>query len=64
MKETRLNLSKSKIERMTLWVLALGVLVAVCLNVARFAVRDYRELQHEIHQSRDTQTNTAKSGGQ
>ena len=41
-------LSKGSIERATLWVLAIGVFVAVLLNIAKFAVRDYRELLREI----------------
>jgi hypothetical protein len=64
MKQPRLNLSKAKIERVTLWILAVGVLVAVSLNVAKFAVRDYRELQHEIRQPAGAQTNTASSRGE
>jgi hypothetical protein len=42
-------MSKEKIERWTLWVLAVGILVAVSFNVAKSIVRDYHELQQEIH---------------
>jgi hypothetical protein len=55
------RISKSKIERATLWVLAMGLFVGVTLNVAKIAVRDYRELQHEIHQSAEARTRISDS---
>jgi hypothetical protein len=42
-------MTKGKIERWTLWVLAVGVLIAVTLNVAKWVVRDYKDLEQEIH---------------
>jgi hypothetical protein len=50
--------SKQNIERATLWILTVGVLVAVSLNVAKFAVRDYREFIREVNQPTATQTHT------
>jgi hypothetical protein len=49
---------RQNIERATLWILTVGVLIAVSLNVAKFAVRDYRELIREVKQPAATQTNT------
>jgi hypothetical protein len=45
----RANVSKKTIERWTLWVLAVGILAAVSLNVAKAIVRDYKDLQQEVH---------------
>jgi len=45
-----MTLTKKKIERWTLWVLAIGLLASVSLNVAKSVVRDYHELWQEIHQ--------------
>jgi hypothetical protein len=59
-----LKFNKAKIERWTLLVLAIGVLVAVSLNVAKFAVRDYRELQREIHQPARVESHSETSSGQ
>jgi hypothetical protein len=53
---------KAKIERWTLQILAIGVLIAVSLNVAKFAVRDYRELQREIHRQANVETYSQTSG--
>ena len=50
-------MTKKKIERWTLWVLAIGLLAGVSLNVAKSVVREYRELQQEIHQPQATQAN-------
>jgi hypothetical protein len=43
------EMTKGKVERWTLWVLAVGVLIAVTLNVAKWVVRDYKDLEQEIH---------------
>jgi hypothetical protein len=43
-------MKKEKIERCTLWVLAVGMLLAVSFKVAESVVRDYHDLQRELHQ--------------
>jgi hypothetical protein len=43
-------MKKEKIERFTLWVLAVGMLLAVSFRVAESVVHDYHDLQREIHQ--------------
>jgi hypothetical protein len=42
-------MTKAKIERWTLWVLAVGILATVSFNVAKSIVREYNDLQYEIH---------------
>jgi hypothetical protein len=59
-----LESNKATIERWTLLVLAIGVLIAVSLNVAKFAVRDYRELQREIHRPVNAQSYPETANGQ
>jgi hypothetical protein len=54
------NISKDRVEHWTLWILTIGVFVAVSLNVAKWIVRDYRDLQREIHRPTATET---RSGG-
>jgi len=54
-------MTKEKIEHWTLWVLAAGVLIAVSLNVAKWVVRDYRDLQQEISRPAATER-VARSG--
>jgi hypothetical protein len=53
-------MTKEKIERWTLWVLAVGILSTVTFNVAKSMVHDYNELQREIHRPVATQ---AQNGG-
>jgi hypothetical protein len=43
------SMSRDRIDHWTLWVLAAGVLIAVVLHVAKWIVRDFKELQQEIH---------------
>jgi hypothetical protein len=43
------DLSKEVIDRVTLWILALGLLIAVTFSVAKSAVKDYQELQDQLH---------------
>jgi hypothetical protein len=43
--------SRDRIDRLTLLVLAIGLLIAVLFSVAKGAVRDYRELEHEIRET-------------
>jgi hypothetical protein len=57
-----MTITKEKIERWTLWVLAVGLLAAVTLNVAKTVVRDYHDLQQEIHRPATTQTNNRVAG--
>lgn len=45
------KLSKQEIERGTLWLLAVAIFLAVFFSVAKYAVRDYRDLQREINKS-------------
>jgi hypothetical protein len=54
--EVRKMLTKEKIERCTLWVLAAGLLMTVTLSVAKSVVRDYMELRQEIHRPAATET--------
>jgi len=49
-------MSKDKLERWTLWVLALGLLITVSLNVAKSIVRDCKDLREEMHRAAVTQT--------
>jgi len=53
-------MSKERIERWTLWVLAVGILAAVTFNVAKSIVRDYKDLQMEFYRPAATQ---AQNGG-
>jgi hypothetical protein len=57
-----MTLTKKKIERWTLWVLAVGLLAAVTLNVAKTVVRDYHDLQQEIHRPTATQAENRGEG--
>jgi hypothetical protein len=52
----RWQMSKDKLERWTLWVLALGLLITVSLNVAKSIVRDCKDLREEMHRAAVTQT--------
>jgi len=54
-------MSKAKIERWTLWVLAVGILATVTFNVAKSIVREYNDLQQEIHRPATRQTNNGGS---
>ncbi len=54
-------MSKEKIERWTLWVLSVGILLAVSLNVAKSIVRDYKDLQKELRRPTTTETQNAGS---
>jgi hypothetical protein len=49
------SMSRDRIDHWTLWVLAAGVLIAVVLHVAKWIVRDFKELQQEIHRPTSTQ---------
>ncbi len=49
------NMTRDRIDHWTLWVLAAGVLIAVVLHVAKWIVRDFKELQEEIHRPAATQ---------
>jgi hypothetical protein len=49
MKRNRFCISKKEIDRVTLWILALGLLIAVSFSVAKSAVKDYQELQDQLH---------------
>ena len=60
MKSNRFYISKKTIERVTLWILALGLLIAVTLSVAKSAVQGYQELQDQIHRPTAAQ---AKNSG-
>ncbi len=47
--------SKERIEKATMWVLAFGVLLAVSFTILKYAIRDYHEIRHELHQSEEIQ---------
>jgi hypothetical protein len=49
------SMTKAKIERWTLWVLAVGILATATFNVAKSIVKEYNDLQHEIHRPAATQ---------
>ncbi len=49
MKRNRFCIGKETIDRVTLWILAVGLLIAVTFSVAKSAVRDYQELRDQIH---------------
>jgi hypothetical protein len=55
-------MKKEKIERYTLWVLAVGMLLAVSFKVAESVVHDYHDLQREIHQPQATQADNHGAG--
>ena len=61
MKLTRFYISKETIDRVTLWILALGLLIAVSFSVAKSAVRDYQELREQIHQPAAVQSTNANA---
>jgi hypothetical protein len=56
-------MSKDKLERCTLWVLALGLLITVSFNVAKSVVRDYQDLRQELHRPGATQTTRGAAHG-
>jgi hypothetical protein len=42
------NFSRDRIVLWTLWILAFGLLVGVSLHLAKWIVRDFKDLQREI----------------
>jgi hypothetical protein len=56
-------LTKEILEKLTRWVLALGLLIAVVMSVAKSTVRDYYDLRHEIHQHAMTETQANNTNG-
>jgi hypothetical protein len=55
-------LTKERIERCTVWVLAVGLLITVTLSVAKTIVRDYKELRQEIRRPAVSETQRAEKG--
>ena len=54
--EVRKMFTREAIERFTLWVFAVGLLITVMLTVAKSAVRDYKDLREEIRRPAATET--------
>jgi hypothetical protein len=53
-------MKREKIDRLTLWVLALGLLIAVTLSVAKSTVREYQDLQDQFHRPTTGQAKNAR----